>query len=505
MIERIRRERLRLRLLVAALVAIAVLSVLALVHRESSLRREQVSSALTQQGKASIREYQVFFRLIREELGEVRGWGKQGKLDLSRPGNLDRILIPSLRNQAWASEIVLTGPDDSVYRLREGAGGWASEVDPSGEGPMLRSNWYLAGLSGDVGQLKWTSEGAEATMWVSVSWQDPGVEGRRCVAGIRVTAEGIEDTIGRSPISEKSMVAIVGPENQLFWQIRDQGPRFRPADLEDMMEPEVGPEGLLAHAFGELFEGRAQHGKTFRFEDDGETWWGWWGQILGVERERELLLLAPESDLGARHFGLVSPGSYLLLGLFGICAGLLLRRTFRDRSRLDQMTRAGLRTDMSKEEILRLIDSGEGDRLEFKSTMRWSLRKKEPRHEVALSWLKTVIAFLNTHGGTVLLGVRDDGGILGIEADRLRDDDHYMLTLNALLRRHVGVEFLPYLRYAIHPVDEKSVLVLNVLPADEPAFLIVDDDDQFYVRMGPSTCRLNLRQTFKWIKDFGNR
>ncbi len=57
-----------------------------------------------------------------------------------------------------------------------------------------------------------------------------------------------------------------------------------------------------------------------------------------------------------------------------------------------------------------LIKRGESKTLEFKSTLRWSL--KEDRQDdkgVTHAVLKTIAAFLNTEGGDLLIGVADDG------------------------------------------------------------------------------------------------
>lgn len=40
--------------------------------------------------------------------------------------------------------------------------------------------------------------------------------------------------------------------------------------------------------------------------------------------------------------------------------------------------------------------------------------------------LKTIAAVLNTEGGNLLIGVADDGSIIGIERDQLGSDDKFM-------------------------------------------------------------------------------
>lgn len=86
-----------------------------------------------------------------------------------------------------------------------------------------------------------------------------------------------------------------------------------------------------------------------------------------------------------------------------------------------------------------LIKAGESKTLEFKSTLRWSL--KEDRQDdkgVTHAVLKTIAAFLNTEGGDLLIGVADDGSIVGIERDRLESDDKFMRHLAQVVRNGLG-------------------------------------------------------------------
>ena len=66
---------------------------------------------------------------------------------------------------------------------------------------------------------------------------------------------------------------------------------------------------------------------------------------------------------------------------------------------------------------MRLIKRGENEKIEFKSTLRINLHTKEQDKKVENSVLKTIVAFLNSEGGTLLIGVSDCGEIIGIEKD----------------------------------------------------------------------------------------
>ena len=78
---------------------------------------------------------------------------------------------------------------------------------------------------------------------------------------------------------------------------------------------------------------------------------------------------------------------------------------------------------IDSERLQSLIDIGENDRFELKSTLRWNLKANKPGKEIENSWLKTIIAFLNTDGGILLVGVEDDGNVLGLEPDKVPNAD----------------------------------------------------------------------------------
>ena len=82
-----------------------------------------------------------------------------------------------------------------------------------------------------------------------------------------------------------------------------------------------------------------------------------------------------------------------------------------------------LRSHRNAEELIRQRES---KTLEFKSTLRWNLKEDlKDDKRITHAALKTIAAFLNTEGGDLLLGVADDGTIMGIEHDRLENDDKF--------------------------------------------------------------------------------
>jgi putative two-component system response regulator len=162
---------------------------------------------------------------------------------------------------------------------------------------------------------------------------------------------------------------------------------------------------------------------------------------------------------------------------------------------------SGRFTEIDPERLRSLIDRGENDQLEMKSTLRWNLKANRPGKEIENAWLKTVIAFLNTDGGILLIGVEDDGNVLGLEPDHFPNSDKYLLHVNNLIRDRIGMEVTQRIKFELKPLDGKDILCIQCLPSPEPAFLKNDRDEEFYVRMGPGSRKLTSRETLRYMND----
>ena len=78
-----------------------------------------------------------------------------------------------------------------------------------------------------------------------------------------------------------------------------------------------------------------------------------------------------------------------------------------------------------------LIAEGESDSVELKSSLRWDYKEQCVNKKLEEVIVKSVAAFANGQGGTLLIGVADNGEILGLESDYagLGDRDKFELHL----------------------------------------------------------------------------
>ena len=151
------------------------------------------------------------------------------------------------------------------------------------------------------------------------------------------------------------------------------------------------------------------------------------------------------------------------------------------------------------EQIKSLISEGESDRVEFKSTLRWNLKTERSEKGIEKAWLKSVVAFLNTDGGVLLVGVGDDGDILGTAADQFDNDDKYLLHVNNRIQQHLGLECSSFIRFHLVPVDEKNVLLVECQPSPSAVFLKIGKEEEFYVRVGPGSRRLSTSEVLAYM------
>jgi predicted HTH transcriptional regulator len=82
--------------------------------------------------------------------------------------------------------------------------------------------------------------------------------------------------------------------------------------------------------------------------------------------------------------------------------------------------------------------------------------------------LKTVAAFLNTEGGDLLIGVADDGSIVGIERDPLESDGRFMRHLAQVVRIGLGDRAGTCIAPKAQVVQGKTVCVVNCQRSPEP-------------------------------------
>ena len=152
-----------------------------------------------------------------------------------------------------------------------------------------------------------------------------------------------------------------------------------------------------------------------------------------------------------------------------------------------------------------LISMGEGTGLEFKSTLQWDVVEGKPNKGLRDTVLKTLVAFMNSDGGTLLIGVEDSGQIFGLERDLNivgGSQDKFLQLLNSLVADRIGVQYAPYVAIRMDAVDGKPICVVSTSKSAEPAFMSGQRGREFYIRVGNTTRALDPEQTLAYSQEY---
>ena len=148
-----------------------------------------------------------------------------------------------------------------------------------------------------------------------------------------------------------------------------------------------------------------------------------------------------------------------------------------------------------------MIDDGESEAVEFKSTLRTNLHTGPPDQRMELSVLKTLAGFLNTNGGTLVVGVSDDGTPLGIKEDKFPNEDKMSLHLVNIVKARINPQALTAMHMHFEDYDGDRVMVIHCQKSPAAVFVKDGEHERFYVRTGPSTTELKASQTQDYIRQ----
>lgn len=150
--------------------------------------------------------------------------------------------------------------------------------------------------------------------------------------------------------------------------------------------------------------------------------------------------------------------------------------------------------EYSVSEIESLVKQGENNSVEFKSSLRWDYREEKVNKHLEEVILKSVAAFNNGEGGTLVIGVDDDQNILGLENDYLtlkkKNIDYFEIHIRNLFNQMFGINFTTTnLKISFPNYEEKVICVIEIMKGETPIFLTLTDakgrrTENFFIRSG---------------------
>jgi hypothetical protein len=150
-----------------------------------------------------------------------------------------------------------------------------------------------------------------------------------------------------------------------------------------------------------------------------------------------------------------------------------------------------------------IIKQGEGPLLEFKSSFRWDMEQSRTNRQLEGVVLKSLAGFLNSNqGGTLLIGVADDGQVIGLKNDfqtlKKQNQDGFEQAIMTAIAANLGADLCSYISILFHVIDTNALCRLIVSPSDRPVFLNQGNTLKLYVRTGGGTRDLNIQEALEF-------
>jgi hypothetical protein len=172
-----------------------------------------------------------------------------------------------------------------------------------------------------------------------------------------------------------------------------------------------------------------------------------------------------------------------------------------------EVLRTGRRAQVETERpsVADLVKLGESSTLEFKASARWSLRSGGRDERLEHKILVTLAAFMNADGGTLLIGVDDDGEPLGLENDysllRRQDSDGWRSWLTDHVSNGLDKAAPANLRVEFDHLEGVDVCRVTVRPSTRPIWVSGPSGQEFYVRFDNSTRQLLGDEILDYVAD----
>jgi hypothetical protein len=185
-------------------------------------------------------------------------------------------------------------------------------------------------------------------------------------------------------------------------------------------------------------------------------------------------------------------------GILGLISGIFWTN-FKEKKQLIKKQEHLLKID-----VLKLIKMGENDWVEFKSSLRYDYHQKLVNRELEMVIAKTIVGFMNVKGGKLLIGLNDEGVILGLEKDfktlKHKNKDGFEREIFRIISNYLGREASFNIHISFYQIDKRDICLVDVEPSLNPVYVSDGKNTTFYVRTGNATYPLSVKETVKYLK-----
>ncbi|HEC41957.1 MAG TPA: ATP-binding protein [Bacteroides sp.] len=242
---------------------------------------------------------------------------------------------------------------------------------------------------------------------------------------------------------------------------------------------------------------------TFFQELGDEEWWIHIREFNSFERINAVGIAMTEASM---KMGIIRTYSRIIITIAFLLISIILYLIASKKRKIKSPAKV---PQDEKDDWQKMIQKGESQHLEFKSALRMDMNLGQVNPKLEDVIVKTIAAFSNGEGGKLIIGVADNGDILGLEPDfsslRKQDSDYFEIHLRNILKQQFGVTFITTNLEILFPVIEaREICAITIGKGTEPAYITTVDKngnktERFYVRSGNSSQEI---QSLKEITEY---
>lgn len=152
-------------------------------------------------------------------------------------------------------------------------------------------------------------------------------------------------------------------------------------------------------------------------------------------------------------------------------------------------------------DIAEMVASGESTTVEFKCALRTNLHTGREDEKIEWSWLRTVAGFLNLQGGTLVIGVEDDGTPVGLDKDGFNSEDEIYSYAMEVMKSRLSEHHIKFIHPRFEEYQSTRVLAIECWPSEDAIYLKHNEGEHFFVRAGDTTKELSTKQLQDYINQ----
>jgi|GEM_PF-114815 len=181
------------------------------------------------------------------------------------------------------------------------------------------------------------------------------------------------------------------------------------------------------------------------------------------------------------------------------------RRVLISRKIRDYYNSLSKSSKLEEQDVTALLAHGETNNVEFKPVLKAVSDPNNRQRDIEFEAAKTIAAFMNTDGGTLIIGVDDRGVGIGLDDDyklvKNNNRDGFLIAIDDFIEKYFGKEFLQFVDVTINEVNSKEVCIIKVFKSQSPVFIQKEGREEFYIRAAASTRSLSPAETHEYVKN----